>query len=115
MSGNKPFLVKGIQSVDDAKKAVLLGVDGIICKWMKDEHHPRCLTVHIFPVFQAATTQADKLMELVSRWKCCDVRVADARMSRGYLIVGSLDVLPDVSNCACPRRSLLKEADYISP
>jgi isopentenyl diphosphate isomerase/L-lactate dehydrogenase-like FMN-dependent dehydrogenase len=32
MSGNKPFLVKGIQSVDDAKKAVELGVDGIVCE-----------------------------------------------------------------------------------
>lgn len=38
MSGNKPFLVKGIQSVDDAKKAVELGVDGIVCKCKT----PRC-------------------------------------------------------------------------
>lgn len=32
MSGDKPFLVKGIQSVDDARKAVELGVDGIVCE-----------------------------------------------------------------------------------
>jgi isopentenyl diphosphate isomerase/L-lactate dehydrogenase-like FMN-dependent dehydrogenase len=32
MSGGKPFLVKGIQSVDDARKAVELGVDGIVCR-----------------------------------------------------------------------------------
>ncbi|KAJ9111725.1 hypothetical protein QFC19_001086 [Naganishia cerealis] len=31
MSGGKPFLVKGIQSAEDAKKAVELGVDGIVC------------------------------------------------------------------------------------
>lgn len=30
MSGGKPFVIKGIQSVPDAKKAVELGVDGII-------------------------------------------------------------------------------------
>ncbi|KAJ9102586.1 hypothetical protein QFC21_002987 [Naganishia friedmannii] len=34
MSGGKPFLVKGIQSAEDAKKAVELGVDGIVCKWL---------------------------------------------------------------------------------
>jgi isopentenyl diphosphate isomerase/L-lactate dehydrogenase-like FMN-dependent dehydrogenase len=30
ISGGKPFCLKGIQSVDDAKKAVELGVDGIV-------------------------------------------------------------------------------------
>jgi isopentenyl diphosphate isomerase/L-lactate dehydrogenase-like FMN-dependent dehydrogenase len=30
ISGGKPFCLKGIQSVVDAKKAVVLGVDGII-------------------------------------------------------------------------------------
>jgi isopentenyl diphosphate isomerase/L-lactate dehydrogenase-like FMN-dependent dehydrogenase len=32
ISGDKPFLLKGIQSVADAKKAVELGVDGLPCK-----------------------------------------------------------------------------------
>lgn len=32
MSSGKPFLVKGIQSAEDAKKAVELGVDGIVCR-----------------------------------------------------------------------------------
>lgn len=30
ISGGKPFALKGIQSVADAKKAVKLGVDGIV-------------------------------------------------------------------------------------
>lgn len=67
MSGNKPFLVKGIQSVADAKKAIELGVDGIVCKWMKYDYHHQCLTALVFHVFQAATTPVDKWMELVSR------------------------------------------------
>jgi isopentenyl diphosphate isomerase/L-lactate dehydrogenase-like FMN-dependent dehydrogenase len=42
MSGDKPFLVKGIQSVDDARKAVELGVDGIVCQFLNrvvGDHH----------------------------------------------------------------------------
>lgn len=35
MSGDKPFLVKGIQSVHDARKAVELGVDGIVCELLR--------------------------------------------------------------------------------
>jgi isopentenyl diphosphate isomerase/L-lactate dehydrogenase-like FMN-dependent dehydrogenase len=31
ISGGKPFCIKGIQSVADAKKAVEIGVDGIVC------------------------------------------------------------------------------------
>ncbi|KAJ9109962.1 hypothetical protein QFC20_003162 [Naganishia adeliensis] len=72
MSGNKSFLVKGIQSVDDAKKAVLLGVDGVV--------------FHMFPVFQAATTQADKLMELSAPLTFCptifQMATARARLMR---------------------------------
>lgn len=31
ISGGKPFLLKGIQDPDDAKKAMEMGCDGVVC------------------------------------------------------------------------------------
>lgn len=34
ISGGKPFLLKGIQNVEDAKRSVELGCDGIVVRWV---------------------------------------------------------------------------------